>query len=404
MCLGPVNGSATLGERLLQKGVISAQGLQETLLAIADAPLSETRMAITLMELGHVEREALRAWAAREASDMLQVILTWPGGELYFEEEIQPPSDRLLVALSVTSLLPASAEQNPASQPAQTSAASAFPVAQAVSNQAQAAPLQAMLPDVTRKPTLVTPSQFFAETSLATQTPSASLPDSPLAANSFLEDMRLPLAESQTQSALPQLVPVSVAAPQPPRRIDTSFLRPDMVLVPVDFSAIREENRRVQITPDQWRLLTRVDGRTTLQKMCTELTLMPPVVCQLAGELIAEGLVYAAMPAAIVDELSPVSREMLASGLGNGYVTPGAAAQVVAPYAAITPTTDALSRFGSPASPLVETQSQWGNGGNGATFVPGRGWVTGSQPLPRVQVSGQLYASNDAYASARALG
>ena len=86
LCLGPVKGSATLGERLLQKGVISAQGLQETLLAIADAPLSETRVAFTLMELGHVERDALRAWATREASDVLQVILTWPSGGLYLRK------------------------------------------------------------------------------------------------------------------------------------------------------------------------------------------------------------------------------------------------------------------------------------------------------------------------------
>ena len=176
--------------------------------------------------------------------------------------------------------------------------------------------MQAIQPDVISKPTLVAPSQFVAETSLAVQAPSATLPDSPLAANSFLEDMRFPLAAPQTQSALPPLVPISVAAPQPARRIDISFLRPDMVLVPVDFSAMRERNQRVQITPDQWRLLTPVDGRTTLQQVCTELSLTFAVVCQLAGQLIAEGLVYAAMPAAIVDQLSPVSREMFASGLG----------------------------------------------------------------------------------------
>jgi hypothetical protein len=223
--------------------------------------------------------------------------------------------------------------------------------------------------------------------------------------DNFLEDVNFSFAEpqEQVQPELQPLTPIWVAAPMPPRRIDTSFLRPDMVLMPVDFSGIRSENRRLQITPDQWRLLTRVDGRTTLQTTCMELSLLPAMVCQLAGELIAEGLIYAAMPAATVDELSPVSREMIASGLGNGYVTPGAAAQAAAPFAAMAPTTDALSRFESPASSVVETQSQWGNGGNGATFVPGRGWVTGvtgSQPLPQLPSGGQFYTSNDVYASA----
>jgi hypothetical protein len=61
------------------------------------------------MDLGYVSHEGLRIWAAKEASEVMQVLLTWQSGELYFEEGQQPPTDRLLVALAPTSLLPSTA-------------------------------------------------------------------------------------------------------------------------------------------------------------------------------------------------------------------------------------------------------------------------------------------------------
>jgi hypothetical protein len=179
--------------------------------------------------------------------------------------------------------------------------------------------------------------------------------------------------------------------------IDTSFMRPEMVLLPLDLSALRDRNPQVQINPEQWRLLTRVDGQTSLQLICQELAMPANVVCQLAGELIAMGLIQVSRPMqqAPMDELSPVSRELITAGLGNGYVTPGYAAIPSQPWAAIAPKT---LPFSSSSSIPLETRSQWGNGGNGATFVPGQGWIAAPQPLQSLQPSGPLYTTQGVYA------
>ena len=100
MCIGPVRPNATLGDRLLQAGVISKQDLQEAISTIDIAQPGETRIALTLMDLGYVSHERLRAWATKEAREVIQVLLTWQSGEISFEERQPPPTDRLLVALS----------------------------------------------------------------------------------------------------------------------------------------------------------------------------------------------------------------------------------------------------------------------------------------------------------------
>jgi len=176
-------------------------------------------------------------------------------------------------------------------------------------------------------------------------------------------------------------------------------MRPEMVLLPLDLSSLRDRNPQVQITPEQWRLLTRVDGRTSLQLICQELAMPSNLVCQLAGELIALGLIQVSMPMqqAPMDELSPVSRELIAAGLANGYIAPGYAAIPSQPWAAITPTTETLPPYSSSSIPF-ETKSQWGNGGNGATFVPGQGWIAAPQPLQPLQPSGPLYTTHGDYA------
>jgi hypothetical protein len=193
--------------------------------------------------------------------------------------------------------------------------------------------------------------------------------------------------------------PERVMNPVPPKRIDTSFMRPDMVLAPVDLSAFREQNPPIQLTPDQWRLLTRVDGRTSLQVACQELRVPPALVCRVAGELLAEGLIQLIPPGATpiqISELSPVSGSMATSGLNNGYITPGYAATTAPPWSPTLPTSDVASPHVA-ATPF-EAESQWGNGGNGATFVPGRGWVATSQPLQPLNVSGSLAAQSGPYA------
>ena len=123
------------------------------------------------------------------------------------------------------------------------------------------------------------------------------------------------------------------------------------------------------------------------------------LVCQLAGELIAMGLIQVSMPMyqTPMDELSPVSREFITAGLANGYIAPGYAAHPSQPWAAITPTTEAFPPSSSSSIPF-ETKSQWGNGGNGATFVPGQGWVAVPQALQPLQPSGPLYTTNSIYA------
>src|SRR5205809_88270 len=83
-----------LRERLLQAGIISDQALQEALAVIGESQLSETRMVLTLIDLGHVSHESLYGWAAKEATDVISVLLTWRSGEFGFEEELQPPIDR----------------------------------------------------------------------------------------------------------------------------------------------------------------------------------------------------------------------------------------------------------------------------------------------------------------------
>jgi hypothetical protein len=400
LCIDGQHASTPLGERLVQSQIISAHTLQEAIQASGEAFPNETRLVITLMDLGHVERESLRAWAAKEASQVLQELLSWTDGELYFEEEVSPPAGRLLVSLSFATLVSAIPAPTPArsavSLPEQSSASSPA----ALSAQVQAISQQETVHTaIASAPTLFETMQSTNEPE--TQYPSL-VPDFPESSLSAIiggpgSSQPSSLSQVPAQPAQPELdplMPIPVANPVLPARVDISFLQSDTVLVAADFSAVRGSNLRVQITPDHWRLLTRVDGRKTLQTACNELALMPGMVCQLAGELLAMGLVSVASSQR--DDMMSAGREPVAAGVGRSYTAPVAPAGF---RADVMPMTDAFP----PAVPItgqLETQSQWGNGGNGATFVPGRGWVTGSHPLPQLQyngASGPLYATNTMY-------
>jgi hypothetical protein len=413
MCIGPVNDNTTLGDRLLEAGIISQQALQDALLTIGEAQLGETRVALTLMELGHVSHEGLRTWAAQEASNVLKVLLTWRKGNLYFEEGQQPPADRLLVALSCMSLLPflpqtTQTTQTTATtpQPQRDQIAIPQPAIQTRQGQQISQPLQTSQSLQSSQPAQVAPitPPTSASFQSASQTVVAALSQveasfaSPVATVSSLNLF----SDQDIQNASSLTPPQPISTPLPPMMVDTSGLRPDTVLMPVDVSSLREQNPQLPLTPERWRLLTRVDGRTTLQQACYELAISVDLVCQTAGELIALGLVQPmTLQQAAVQELSPVSRELLAAGLGNGHVPPGYAAAPAQPWLAVSPTTDSLPpAFQSFSSLPFETQSQWGNGGNGATFVPGRGWITTPQPLQPLQPSGPLYfnGANGMYA------
>lgn len=383
MCIGPVRLDMSLGDRLLRAGVISSSALQDILAALGIAQPGETRIALMLMDLGYISHEDLRAWATKEASGVIQVLLTWPSGEIYFEDGMQPPADRLLIALSPCSLLP--------------STQSAITPANNTQYETGEVRLQNRQPQNELMASVQAQSAgLLSASQLITETPpiSASFP-SPVSslhtANMFGD------ADAQN---FPQLSPpMRISQPLPPLRIDTSFMRPEMVLIPLDLSALRQQGQRLPITPEQWRVFTRVDGRTTLQFACQELGMPADMLCQVVGELIALGLIHVSMPMQQVsmNELPPVSRDLISPTTNNDSVSYGYATNTPLPWVAMTPTTDSLSpSFG--VSVPFETMSQWGNGGNGATFVPGQGWVANPQPMQPIQPGGPLYTTNGVYA------
>lgn len=383
MCIGPVRPDMSLGDRLLQAGVISSSALQDSLLAVGVAEPGETRLALTLMELGHVSHEGLRAWATNEASGVIQILLTWQNGEIYFEDEIQPPADRLLVSFSASSLLPA---PPPVATPANPTR-----------HETGAIRLQNIQPwNESTVSVQAQPAGLLSAAQLITEMPpisaSFSSPLPSLSATNMFSDVNV--------QVIPQLSPpMRISQPLPPLRIDTSFMRPDMVLKPLDLSALRQQSPQLQITPGQWRILTRVDGRTTLQTACQELGISAELLCQVAGELIALGLIHVSMPTqqASMNELPPVSADLFSPASNNGYVSYGNVVNTPQPWVAVTHTTDALPpSFGAHVS--YETMSQWGNGGTGATFVPGRGWVANPQPMQPLQPGSPFYTTGGVYA------
>lgn len=368
MCVGPIRSKRTLGYRLLQAGAISQEAYQEVVHALGTAQQSETHTAIALIDLGFMNQESLYKWAAQEASNVLQVLLTWITGEIFFEEGPQPPADRLLVALSVTSLLP---QQFPASTPR--------PVNNDVSSLVvrEQPKLRAIAPAIPDTGTLHGASQFCDADAFA-----------PISASSgSLED---PVTDAARNSEAPSRTTVTLSPPQrvmesiAPRRIDTSFMQPQMVLIPSDLSGIREPNPKLQITPEQWRLFTQADGQTSLQMACQVLMMPPELVCRVAGELMALGLVTVCMPGSgSLNERVPIPQGSMYTDLSNSYVAPASDL--------------GTNPFVSGPVP-IETQSQWGNGGNGASFVLGGGWVVSTSSSNSLQQSGPLSLSNKVYA------
>jgi hypothetical protein len=380
MCIGPLGASTTLGDRLVEAGVISPQALQETLLCTGAAELSEMRMALTLMDLGYVDREALRTWAEQEAVEVLRWLLTWSTGSIYFEEDGAPPSDRLLVALSITSLLSLFED------------ASIFDANKRVNHLVYAFPTigreqqeGVIFPGhIANAPTLLDPSQFLNE--------AASVTVSPFLEESFVSQIG-PTHTANSAVAVPfqQEVPaVPLVQTMMPRGIGTTFMGPDMVLVPADLSPVREQNPQIALTPDQWRLLTQADGRTSLQMACQVLGWQPEMIRQVANELIAKGLLHVVPPTSeYLQELSPASPVVITSSQRAISPAPGFGTQNVPlqKTALGAPNPEVLPQY----SPTVsfETQSQWGNGEKGTVFVPGRGWVRSNNMMP---MSGNEYA------------
>ncbi len=452
LCIGPVRTHASLGVRLLQDGVISSVVLRETALVLGNTDANEALMARTLMELNYVSREELRSWVIQKVVDVLNVVLAWPTGEMYFEENTLPPIDRLLVSMSVSSLLASSSPVATSDSAASLTPRStrvlepldppASPVSQPLvtvyPDRESMAP-STPAPDLSHIPTLMDAAQFadnssFSASSLLSPLPVAepfvptteslvptAEPFTPMFADAHSASPVSPFANMQDDASFfPSLFsdadaagssplpvsprPVPVMQPVPPKRIDISFMQPDMQLVPADLSAFRDQNPQVQLTPDQWRLLTLIDGRNSLQMICQLLGAPAEIVCNVAGELIAEGLVHVTMPGSHqVLEMSPIVRELNASGMGNGYVAPGYTSAAASPWSASLPSVNAppdVPQSLSPMSP-ISTESQWGNGENGATFIPGHGWVMNPSPVqpfqPNSSQVGGVYAPSASY-------
>lgn len=364
ICIGPIRSNITLGDRLLQAGVISQQALQEALAVIGESQLSETRMVLTLIDLGHVSHESLHDWAAKEAADVINVLLGWRTGEFGFEEELQPPIDRLLISLSISSLLPS----NSSDELSHVGATSA--VAREHAHEA------ASVMSISDPPTLILPAQFFPKKASASQNTSSSF----ISAESLVT---LSDTNSGPFTPPPLSAPKRITRPLPSMYVDTSFMTPGMVLIPTDLSELRGQNLELELTPEHWQLMTKANGRTSLQEACITLDMPSERVCQMAGELIALGLITLSAPSSgPLNELSSVPKELVTAGVGSSYAT-----------------------IADPAHPFTgsgphETVSQWGNGGNQATFVVGGGWVVSTSSSHPSQRSGPLNGPNPVYAQA----
>ncbi len=384
MCIGPVRSNKTLGDRLLQAGVISQGALQEVISILGASQQSETRTAITLSDLGYVNQGSLYNWAATEALKVLQVLLTWSTGEIYFEEGMQPPADRLLIAFSISSLLP---QQSAVSTPQPFSAGVTSSVVQ---EQPQ---IRVPTSSISNAPTLHNTSQFLGDVRTNSWvTPSRHSPEN------LVTDLVRNIDSLSPSTASPSS-PQRVTGPLAPKLSDTSFMQPQMVLTPADLSALRGQNPKIQLTPEQWRLFTCADGQTTLQMACQLLIMPRELVCQVAGELIALGLVTISIPAfRSTIEPVPSPQDPMNAGLSNSYVPmSGYSASPVPLWGAAMPVNNGTN-YSSPAP--IGTHSQWGNGGNGATFVLGGGWVVASSPPQPVQSISPDNLGNIVYAYA----
>ena len=358
MCIGPVRSNKTLGDRLLQAGIISQKALQEISSTLGASLQNETLTATTLVNLGYLKQESLYVWATQEATKILQVLLSWTSGEMYFDGGLQPPSDRLLIALTVSSLVPLQTLDTPSQFAHAGTFSSVHPQTQSKFRTASA--------HIPQDLTIHDPSQFYG----ASATPSAS------SSIDFSEGYAMNVVRNTDALNYPiasMSMPKRLTKPLTPTYIDTAFMQPQMVLNPTDLSGLRDRNLLVQLTPEQWRLFTAADGKTTLQMACQQLVMSREQVCRVAGELVALSLVTVCLPDSWqMHDSNPFPTDLANAGLSDNYV-----AQTQS------------NNYSFPSTP-IETHSQWGNGGTGATFVLGNGWVVASSPSQPLQ-SHELY-------------
>lgn len=391
MCIGPVRPDISLADRLFQAGIISWDAYQEVVQALGAERFREVGTALALIDLGHVNQQSLYRWAFDEATRVIEALIAWTDGDIYFEENQQPSNERLLIALSISSILPE--PEQPSEVPAPSASTDSSP--SAVPAVAQRPPVSgatsATRNSIANEPTMHGEEPILLDdvTTITAYQPSLFTP--PANAMQDTERFTDALAKPAPGTLLP---PRPVMTPPAPAQVNTAYIQPQMVLTPVDLSAYREQNPQITLTPDQWRLFTRADGQTTLQVAIQELGMSPGQVRQVAGELVALGIATLSLTGyryGDANELSPVARDYVQPGLSNDMMMPGYSP--IPAQSSLAPS----ARFSLPYP--IETQSQWGNGGNGATFVLGNGWVVTppdgqpSQPMPlRYQEESQVYA------------
>ncbi len=417
VCIGPMRANMTLIDRLVQANLLSQQSLPQVRALIDPSESNETRIALALINEGYLSREILRAWASHETSQILRAVFSWPTGDIYFEEERPTPPDRLLVALSISALLdtlpapvarPAAGVGVPSAQgsahvhemPARSAPVTSALVDPGPGGQFPAAQLlePASIP-VTNSTNeegagLLSASQLIddlpfnlpgaPQASQPVQTPPPSFAQAAPAKVSL--GAELDISSSNQVSLLP---PQPVPNPLPPARIDTSFMTPDLVLVPVDLSSLRERNPQVQLTPDQWRLFALIDGQISLQMLCQALMVSADQVRTVAGELMAIGLVMPQPTGSFNEMAAPILPAMAPD-----------VAPAQGPYAVVPPVWSPQPVSSPPFGQPIATQSQWGNGNNDATFVVGGGWVHSSpqaMPQPVYAQPGVAYAPVGGY-------
>lgn len=381
LCLGPVKPHISLGERLLSAGIISQEARQAVEGMLGEKCYSETDSALAFLNSGYVDKSSLFRWATIEAVQVLEALFTWQSGDIYFEADAPAPSQRLLIALSITSLL------------------AAIPTTSVAQSDSGKSSEPAPVPQQ-KQPAIASPETQLSSSALLS---GIELPVSRERDTDSISKLRDEAGQSaqtthtaQTgQSGITRHTPQRVTGQIPPIRVNIAMMQPDMVLTPADLSQHRESNPPVCLTPDQWRLLTRADGQTTLLIAAHELAMSRNQVCQAAGELAELGLVtlsqrnappayapvdyqYPAYPGMQADVISPNRGEYPV----QSYVTP--------------PPMPAYARGQMP----IETDSQWGNGGNGATFVLGNGWVVAPPPASSPRGDVEIPQDNRVYAKA----
>jgi len=456
MCVGPVRADCTLAERLAQDGMISQQALEDVMHILEPASLCEASIARTLVTLEYIQRDDLRTWMTQKIIEVFRVLLTWKSGSIDFVENVGKPAERLLVSLSISSLLDMlsiptnsklqTSDDTPleeyaametqlmaASQPSHQSFtrqessprhAVELKKVQSLQEPAQkgstsTATLSKL--DITQAATLYESSQFSARptesplplpaSALHTVLPMPDMPDTTMPASSLF-DMDVLLSGLHDSTISGPDFPLRVAplattpAPySPQRKVNIPVMKADMVMIPADFSNSREQY--VEITPEQWQLLTRVDGKTSLEEVCHVYQLSPEHVLRTASQLIVAMLIEVVPPhmaqaqqsSSVLplqpptpEELSPTSRELITAGLHNGLVAPGSYASFASPWGDVLPDSDIVQ-----LPPSLETQSQWGNGGNGASLVLGQGWVAPVERLQSVPSNGSFTIGSGPY-------